>query len=155
LPPDALREEELFCSARQELLEYFAGTRLEFSLSLEASGTLFQKSVWAALSTIHHGETISYGELARRIGRPRAVRAVGLATARNPLSIVVPCHRVVGSNGALTGYSGGLENKRFLLALEAASRTTSDFQARARESPQFLFPAPVHGQSRLAAGLQK
>lgn len=119
-PAEALRDDGPFRVARQELEEYFAGSRRVFSLPLEPSGTPFQKSVWTALGSIAYGEVISYRALALCIGRPLAARAVGLANARNPLSIVVPCHRVVGSNGALTGYSGGLENKRFLLALEAA-----------------------------------
>jgi methylated-DNA-[protein]-cysteine S-methyltransferase len=121
LPTEAVRDEGPLRVARQELEEYFEGTRQIFSLPLEASGTPFQKSIWAALGTVPYGEVISYGTLALRMGRPRAARAVGLANARNPLSIVVPCHRVVGSKGALTGYSGGLESKRFLLALEAAN----------------------------------
>lgn len=107
-------------TARSQLAEYFAGERLAFDLPLAAAGTPFQRSVWSALSAIEYGEVISYGELARRIGNPRAVRAVGLANGRNPISIVVPCHRVIGANGTLTGYGGGLERKRWLLALEAS-----------------------------------
>ena len=106
-------------SAQRELEEYFAGERREFSLALEPVGTPFQKCVWQALRAIPYGQTISYGELARRIANPRAVRAVGLANGRNPISIIVPCHRVIGANGTLTGYGGGLERKRKLLALES------------------------------------
>ena len=107
--------------AREQLEEYFAGTRQEFSIPLDAAGTEFQQAVWQALREIPYGVAISYGELARRIGNPRAVRAVGLANGRNPISIIVPCHRVIGADGSLTGYGGGLERKRFLLALEKCS----------------------------------
>ncbi len=119
---DALRDGAPLRDARQQLEEYFTGERREFSLVLKAEGTDFQRRVWAALSEIPFGKTISYGELARRIGNPRAVRAVGLANGRNPISIVVPCHRVIGADGSLTGYGGGLERKRFLLALENGGR---------------------------------
>ena len=106
--------------AVQQLDEYFSGRRTRFDLPLAAAGTEFQQAVWTALTHIPYGGTYSYGELAARIGRPRAVRAVGLANGRNPISIVVPCHRVIGANGALTGYGGGLERKRFLLELETS-----------------------------------
>lgn len=106
--------------ARRQLEEYFAGTRRVFDLPLDLVGTPFQQQVWQALCAIPWGQTISYGELARRIGNPAAVRAVGLANGRNPVSIIVPCHRVIGANGSLTGYGGGLPNKRFLLELEGA-----------------------------------
>jgi methylated-DNA-[protein]-cysteine S-methyltransferase len=102
----------------EQLGEYFAGDRTSFDLSMDAIGTSFQRTVWAALRDIPYGQTISYGQLAARIGRPTASRAVGLANGRNPLSIVVPCHRVVASSGKLTGYGGGIERKRLLLALE-------------------------------------
>ena len=98
--------------AERELAEYFAGDRTSFSLPLDAGGSDFQKKVWSALSTIPYGATRSYGELAREIGAPKASRAVGAANGRNPLSIVVPCHRAIGSNGSLTGFAGGLETKR-------------------------------------------
>jgi methylated-DNA-[protein]-cysteine S-methyltransferase len=97
---------------------YFAGSLTTFSLPLDFKGTEFQKSVWQALLTIPFGETRSYGEIARQIGRPTAGRAVGAANGRNPISIVAPCHRVIGSNGALTGYAGGLAAKEHLLGLE-------------------------------------
>ena len=102
----------------KQLKEYFAGRRRSFDLPLAPAGTPFQRAVWAALRDIPYGETQSYGAVARRIGRPRAVRAVGAANGANPLSIVVPCHRVIGADGSLTGYGGGLERKRRLLALE-------------------------------------
>ena len=119
LPPGARRDDAAFAGARRQLGEYFAGERTEFELPVRMEGTPFQRAVWRALLEIGYGETISYGELARRIGRPDASRAVGLANGRNPISIVVPCHRVIGSSGALTGYGGGLERKRFLLDLES------------------------------------
>jgi methylated-DNA-[protein]-cysteine S-methyltransferase len=105
-------------AARRQLTEYFAGDRTAFDLPLNTGGTPFQQRVWAALLEIPYGETTSYGELAQRIGSPGAARAVGLANGRNPVSIVVPCHRVVGSTGSLTGYGGGIETKRRLLAAE-------------------------------------
>lgn len=104
--------------AERQLREYFAGHRQQFSLSLDFIGTEFQKQVWAALVTIPFGETRSYGEIARQIGNPTAVRAVGAANGRNPLSIIAPCHRVIGTNGKLTGFAGGLATKAFLLRLE-------------------------------------
>lgn len=105
-------------AAARELGEYFAGTRQQFDIPLHPSGTPFQLEVWGALLTIPYGETVSYGEIARRIRRPRAMRAVGAANGANPLSIIVPCHRVIGSNGDLVGYGGGLPIKRWLLAHE-------------------------------------
>ncbi|MGF1610829.1 MAG: methylated-DNA--[protein]-cysteine S-methyltransferase [Kiloniellales bacterium] len=101
-----------------QLRDYFAGKRTDFDLPLSPRGTPFQLAVWRALCDIPYGETISYGELARRIGRPSASRAVGAANGANPLPIVVPCHRVIGSSGKLTGFGGGLETKAALLALE-------------------------------------
>ena len=108
----------IFLQAAAQLTEYFAGQRTEFSLPLAAQGTDFQKRVWAELTKIPYGHTISYGELARRLGNPNASRAVGLANGKNPISIVVPCHRVIGASGKLTGYGGGLARKEALLALE-------------------------------------
>lgn len=102
----------------RQLEEYFAGKRKQFDLPLSLRGTEFQRQVWAALRDIPYGETRSYGQIAQAVGRPKAVRAVGMANHRNPISIIVPCHRVVGADGSLTGYGGGLENKKFLLALE-------------------------------------
>jgi methylated-DNA-[protein]-cysteine S-methyltransferase len=115
------RAERPFAAARRQLDEYFAGERSAFELPLDGAGTPFQRRVWAALAAIPYGETVSYGELARRIGRPAAVRAVGMANGRNPISIVVPCHRVIGADGALTGYGGGVERKRYLLELESTA----------------------------------
>jgi methylated-DNA-[protein]-cysteine S-methyltransferase len=102
----------------RQLTEYFAGTRREFNLPLRLEGTAFQKRVWRELTEIPYGETWSYGQLAKRINKPSASRAVGLANGRNPISILVPCHRVIGANGSLTGYGGGLECKQWLLAHE-------------------------------------
>lgn len=110
---------EPLAQARIELAEYFAGTRQRFDVSLTPSGTPFQERVWRALTTIPFGATSSYLELARFIDAADSVRAVGAAVGRNPISIVIPCHRVIGSDGSLTGYAGGLERKRKLLALEA------------------------------------
>ena len=106
-----------------QLDEYFAGERTEFDVPLDPVGTEFQLRAWAALRRIPYGETRSYGEQARTIGAPAAVRAVGAANGRNPISIIVPCHRVVGSNGSLTGFGGGLDAKRYLLDLEARTQT--------------------------------
>ena len=111
--------------AERQLTEYFAGKRTRFQLPLEPYGTDFQKQVWLRLRKIPFGKTTSYLAIARAVGSPRACRAVGGATGKNPLSIVVPCHRVVGANGALTGFGGGLENKAKLLALEARAGTRS------------------------------
>ena len=124
-PRDAVRDDAPLRWARQQLEEYFTGGRREFSLALEADGTDFQRRVWEALREIPFGGTVSYGDIARRIGNPRAVRAVGLANGRNPISIIVPCHRVIGADGSLTGYGGGLERKRFLLALEKGGQALS------------------------------
>ncbi len=109
-------------AAREQLLQYFAGERTAFDLGLAPVGTPFQVKVWTTLAEIPCGETWSYGRLAARVGSPRAVRAVGAANGRNPLPIVLPCHRVIGSNGSLTGFGGGLPVKKFLLELEAARR---------------------------------
>jgi methylated-DNA-[protein]-cysteine S-methyltransferase len=106
----------------RQLGEYFAGRRTHFDLKLDLSGTAFQKTVWNALLTIPFGETRSYGQIAQQIGNPTAARAVGAANGRNPVSIVAPCHRVVGTSGALTGFAGGLEVKARLLAFESAAR---------------------------------
>ncbi|MEP6969026.1 MAG: methylated-DNA--[protein]-cysteine S-methyltransferase [Betaproteobacteria bacterium] len=111
--------------ARTQLAEYLAGQRTGFELALDLrSGSVFQQAVWNALCTIPAGGTTSYGAVSRQIGRPSAVRAVGAAVGRNPVSIIVPCHRVLGANGALTGYAGGLERKAALLALESAAKDT-------------------------------
>ena len=108
----------ILIEARRQLLAYFAGELRQFSVPLDFRGTDFQKSVWQALLTIPFGETRSYAAIARQIGKPAAVRAVGTANGRNPISIIAPCHRVIGSNGALTGFAGGLDVKDYLLRLE-------------------------------------
>ena len=105
--------------AKRELAEYFGGKRKRFEVALAPEGTAFQKAVWKAISTVEFGATITYGELARRAGVSGSSRAAGAATGRNPITIIVPCHRIVGSNGSLTGYAGGLGRKRALLALES------------------------------------
>ena len=118
LPQEEQPQHPLLLAAEKQLWEYFAGERQKFTLTLDFFGTDFQKDVWAALLTIPYGETRSYGDIARQIGRPAAVRAVGAANGRNPISIITPCHRVIGSNGRLTGFAGGLDTKAFLLRLE-------------------------------------
>jgi methylated-DNA-[protein]-cysteine S-methyltransferase len=118
LPDSVVRDDAAFDAAREQLGAYFAGERTEFDVPVAATGTPFQQEVWRALAEIPYGRTWSYGELAQHVGKPAAVRAVGLANGRNPVSIVVPCHRVVGADGSLTGYGGGIERKRFLLDLE-------------------------------------
>ena len=118
------RTEEPFREAIAQLDAYFAGRLHRFDLALAPEGTPFQREVWSALTDIPYGETVSYSELARRIGRPAASRAVGAANGKNPLPIVVPCHRVIGANGSLTGFGGGLAIKRRLLELEAGSTGT-------------------------------
>jgi methylated-DNA-[protein]-cysteine S-methyltransferase len=117
--PDWVAADEPFEAARTQLAEYFAGERREFDLPLAMSGADFNRRAWAELLRIPYGETISYGEQARRLGIPSAARAVGTANGLNPLAVVVPCHRVIGADGKLTGYGGGLERKRLLLELEA------------------------------------
>ena len=115
-----VRDDAAFAETRRQFAAYFDGRLHQFDLPLAPVGTVFQRTVWDALRTIPYGQVRSYGELAEQIGRPTASRAVGMANGRNPLSIIVPCHRVIGSTGALTGYGGGLERKRTLLKLEAA-----------------------------------
>ena len=117
--PDWIYKEKPFAEARKQLSEYFAGDRKSFDLPLKLHGTEFQMSVLDALQTIPYGETTSYADIAERIGRPKAVRAVGAANGRNPIPIIVPCHRVIGSQGDLTGFGGGLDTKEALLRLEA------------------------------------
>ncbi len=108
--------------AISQLEQYFSGSRTCFSLPLAAVGTVFQTRVWQALNDIEFGQTASYADIARRIDNPKAVRAVGMANGRNPLAIVVPCHRIIGSNGTLTGYAGGLARKQYLLNMEGAGK---------------------------------
>jgi len=116
---DGPRDDTVLPAAREQLEAYFRRDLKDFDLPLKVKGSPFQQEVWAALRTIPYGESWSYGQLAAAVGRPLAARAVGLANGRNPVSIVIPCHRVVGSNGSLTGYGGGLERKRWLLDHEA------------------------------------
>ena len=125
---DWVADDAPFEEARRQLDAYFAGDLEEFDLSLHASGTPFQREVWAALRTIPYGEVRSYREIAEQIGRPTAARAVGMANGRNPVSIIVPCHRVVGASGDLTGYGGGIERKRALLDLEARGQGAYQLQ---------------------------
>lgn len=113
------RDDTVAQAAVEQLAEYFAGARSRFSVRLSPTGTPFQRRVWEALAEIPYGTTESYGRLAARIGSPRGTRAVGAAASRNPIGIIVPCHRLVGASGALTGYAGGLERKRWLLDFEA------------------------------------
>ncbi len=120
--PEWEEKRELLREAIEQLDAYFVGKLQRFDLKLAPEGTPFQLSVWRALQEIPYGQTISYGELARKIGKPKASRAVGGANARNPLAIVVPCHRVIGSDGSLTGFGGGLETKQTLLARERNNR---------------------------------
>jgi methylated-DNA-[protein]-cysteine S-methyltransferase len=117
------RDDTVLTGAVGQVEEYFAGRRTQFDVSMTFAGSAFQRSVWDALRDIPYGHTVSYGELAGRIGNPAASRAVGLANGRNPIGIIVPCHRVVGSTGRLTGYGGGLERKQFLLEFERSHRS--------------------------------
>ena len=121
------REDDVLREARRQLHEYFEGKRRGFDLPLAPRGTGFQQQVWLALREIPYGATISYAQLATRLGAPTATRAVGAANGRNPLPIVVPCHRVIGADGSLTGFGGGLPTKRFLLELEGAIETADLF----------------------------
>jgi methylated-DNA-[protein]-cysteine S-methyltransferase len=113
------RDDARFADVALQLDEYFAGERTTFDVPLRMQGGPFEREVWAELLQIPYGETASYGEIARRVGKPHASRAVGAANGRNPVAIIVPCHRVIGSDGTLTGYGGGLERKRALLDLES------------------------------------
>ena len=116
--PAAAEDGGVLGAAARQLAEYFDGTRKKFDLPLVMDGTAFQRRVWAALRDIPYGTTLSYGQLADRIGQPSASRAVGLANGRNPIGIIVPCHRVIGADGSLTGYGGGIDRKHYLLAHE-------------------------------------
>jgi methylated-DNA-[protein]-cysteine S-methyltransferase len=120
VPSGWQRDESRFDDVVSQLAAYFTGARKTFDVALDPAGTAFQRRVWEALRAIPYGETASYGEIARRIGNPRAVRAVGRANGANPIAVIVPCHRVIGANGTLTGYGGGLDRKATLLALEGA-----------------------------------
>ncbi|KRP60955.1 methylated-DNA--[protein]-cysteine S-methyltransferase [Pseudomonas trivialis] len=121
------RDNPVLLETQRQLHEYFAGTRSHFELELDFAGTVFQKQVWQALLTIPFGETRSYSQIAKQIGNPAAVRAVGAANGRNPISIIAPCHRVIGASGTLTGFAGGLEAKQYLLTLENRCQTNMGF----------------------------
>jgi len=121
-PEDAVIDDAWFKDVAAQLDSYFRGELSSFDLDMNPNGTAFQRLVWAQLCEIPYGETISYGELARRVGNPKASRAVGLANGRNPIAIIVPCHRVIGANGSLTGYGGGLARKTWLLEMESNHR---------------------------------
>jgi methylated-DNA-[protein]-cysteine S-methyltransferase len=122
---------------QRQLEEYFAGKRKTFTVPLDFSGTDFQKKVWQALLTIPFGETRSYGEIARQVGNPKSMRAVGAANGRNPISIIAPCHRVIGAGGALTGFAGGMKAKAFLLEHEGRRLGLSAKRAKGREIAAF------------------
>lgn len=119
IPSGSTEDASRFTDVITQLEEYFEGGRKDFDLALRPQGTEFQRKVWAALRTIPYGQTWSYGQLARTIGQPNAFRAVGLANGKNPIAIIVPCHRVIGANGKLVGFGGGLDNKQILLGLES------------------------------------
>ena len=117
-PESWCRAGDFLTEVKRQLQAYFSGTRRDFELALLLNGTSFQKRVWEVLATVPYGSTTTYGELAAAIGNPKASRAVGMANARNPIPIIIPCHRVIGKNGTLTGFGGGLETKKALLQLE-------------------------------------
>ena len=121
VPAEWIRDEAVFTEPLRQLQEYFAGKRQEFELQVDPQGTSFQKEVWRELCRIPYGETASYQAIAERLGKPKACRAVGMANGRNPLPIIIPCHRIIGKNGTLTGFGGGLPVKRQLLDLERGS----------------------------------
>ncbi len=133
IPPEWERRDQAFAEVRKQLMEYFGGERTEFELELDPAGTPFQLRVWGALTAIPYGTTISYGELAARIGEPGMARAVGAANGSNRIAVIVPCHRVIGADGSLTGYGGGLPRKRLLLDLEAGQ--TSLISPERSEAP--------------------
>jgi methylated-DNA-[protein]-cysteine S-methyltransferase len=123
IDPAWRHDPEALSDAATQLEEYFAGERTEFELELSPEGTEFQRRVWAMLREIPYGETTTYGTLAGELGNPKTVRAVGLANGRNPIAVIIPCHRVIGADGSLTGFGGGLERKRALLDLEAGVKS--------------------------------
>ena len=122
VPAGSIESAAPFAAVRSQLDAYFAGKAVTFDVPMELEGTAFQRSVWQALQAIPRGQTLTYSQLARNIGRPSAVRAVALANACNRISVIIPCHRVIGANGALTGYAGGLDRKRDLLMREGVLR---------------------------------
>jgi methylated-DNA-[protein]-cysteine S-methyltransferase len=125
-PPGCDRDDDAFTGVATQLDEYFAGERTVFDVPMDLSGTDFQRAVWAQLCAIPYGRTISYGELARRVGNPRAARAVGSANGHNPVAVIVPCHRVIAGDGGIGGYGGGTDRKMLLLELEQARRADID-----------------------------
>jgi len=137
IEPDWQCDPAPFADARAQLDAYFDGRRHDFDLPLAPAGTEFQRTVWTALCAIPHGRTTSYGDLARRIGRPAASRAVGLANGRNPIAIIVPCHRVIGADGSLTGYGGGIKRKRWLLDHERRHAAGAPATAKATQAELF------------------
>jgi methylated-DNA-[protein]-cysteine S-methyltransferase len=143
--PDWRRATAPFAAVRAQLRQYFSGARRTFELPLAPQGTPFQLAVWEALRAIPYGETVSYGELARRLGHAGSARAVGMANGANPLPIIVPCHRVIGADGSLTGFGGGLQIKRALLSLEGASCVDDLFSEAA---PRRHAPAPPRPGAR-------
>lgn len=124
VPPDWTRDDAALTDVTTQLREYFEGRRRAFDLRLDPEGTAFQRSVWTALESIPYGETVSYLDIANRLGKPAAVRAVGAANGANPIPIVIPCHRVIGADGSLTGYGGGIDVKKWLLNHERGERGT-------------------------------
>jgi methylated-DNA-[protein]-cysteine S-methyltransferase len=121
-PPGCRRDDDAFADVADQLDEYFAGRRTRFDVPLDLAGTAFQRAVWDQLCAIPYGRTISYGELARRVGNPKAARAVGTANGHNPVALIVPCHRVIAADGGIGGYGGGTDRKELLLELERAHR---------------------------------
>lgn len=124
IQPDWIASDRHFRDTAKQLKEYFKGKRREFEIPIRPRGTEFQQAVWNQLLKIPYGTTVSYGEIARRIQNPKAVRAVGLANGQNPIPLIIPCHRVIGANGKLTGFGGGLENKAMLLRIEQSRSET-------------------------------
>lgn len=141
VPASWTRDDEALSEARRQLDEYFAGERIDFDLALRPEGSAFQQRVWSLLREIPFGETTSYGQIARRAGQPNAARAVGLANGSNPIPVIVPCHRVIGADGSLTGFGGGLDRKRWLLAHEQRVLDARSPQARRTGRTADLFEA--------------
>jgi methylated-DNA-[protein]-cysteine S-methyltransferase len=137
-----VKDEKLLKTAKREVLEYFAGKRKAFSVPLAPEGTPFQRAVWREIAKVPFGETITYAELARRAGFPGSARAAGAATGRNPIGVIVPCHRIVGTNGSLTGYAGGLPKKKALLALEGLALRAATASRRRPTPPRAPAPGP-------------
>jgi len=143
------RSDAAFAPVREQLEQYFAGERVEFDVHLDLDGaTPFRRSVWSALLEIPYAATVSYGDLARRLGVPTSARAVGAANGSNPISIIVPCHRVIGAAGRLTGYAGGLERKRYLLCLEAEVAGRADSPHQARPPSENVIQGAAQGHDR-------